>query len=269
MPCAPSSSRSPPGSSSASDSDPLDVDLQLVREAAVVERFVQALVGVLVADVLADDVDRQLVVGVLDARDQLLPGLDMPLGLVQVEELEDDPVDPFGGQRHRHFVDRVDVARGDDGFLVDVTEERDLLLDVPRQRPIGAAEQDVGLDADRAQVAHAVLRGLGLHLARRADERHQRQMDIDRVVASGILPELADGLEKRQALDVADRAADLDDDDVHVARDAADAVLDLVGDVRDDLHGAARGSRRGAPSGSPTGRSCRSSSCCSGWAPCS
>src|SRR5918996_1573807 len=47
--------------------------------------------------------------------------------------------------------------------------------------------------------------------------------------------------EERQRLDVADRAADLGDDDVDVVGlgDQADAVLDLVGDVRDDLHGAA------------------------------
>ena len=41
--------------------DPPDVDAQPVLEAAVIERLVQALVRVLVADVLADDVDRDLV----------------------------------------------------------------------------------------------------------------------------------------------------------------------------------------------------------------
>ena len=41
--------------------DPADVHAQAVLEAAVIERFVQALVRVLVADVLADDVDRDLV----------------------------------------------------------------------------------------------------------------------------------------------------------------------------------------------------------------
>ena len=64
-------------------------------------------------------------------------------------------------------------------------------------------------------------------------------MDDERVAAADVLPELADRLEERQRLDVADGAADLDDDDVVVARDAADAVLDLVGDVRDDLDGLA------------------------------
>ena len=60
-----------------------------------------------------------------------------------------------------------------------------------------------------------------------------RAADVDR--------ELADRLEERQRLDVADGAADLGDDDVDVAGlgDQLDALLDLVGDVRDDLHGRA------------------------------
>ena len=56
------------------------------------------------------------------------------------------------------------------------------------------------------------------------------------VLAPDVLPQLADRLEERQGLDVADGPADLDDDDVHAVGDGADAVLDLVGDVRDDLN---------------------------------
>ena len=41
--------------------NPFDVDLDAIGEAAVIQRFVEALVRILVADVLADDVDRQLV----------------------------------------------------------------------------------------------------------------------------------------------------------------------------------------------------------------
>ena len=47
--------------------DPLDVDAQPIGEAAVKERLVERLVGVLVAGVLADDVNRELVVRMLDA----------------------------------------------------------------------------------------------------------------------------------------------------------------------------------------------------------
>ena len=129
--------------------------------------------------------------------------------------------------------------RGDHRLFVDVAEQRDLPLDVLVEVPIGAAEQDVGLDADRAQVADAVLGRLGLQLAGGADERHQRQVDVERVLAADVLAQLADRLDEGQALDVADRAADFDQDDVDVLGDRLDRVLDLVGDVRDDLHGAA------------------------------
>ena len=54
--------------------------------------------------------------------------------------------------------------------------------------------------------------------------------------------ELAHRLEERQRLDVAHRAADLDDVHVGLRREPEphDAALDLVGDVRDHLHGAAQ-----------------------------
>lgn len=66
-------------------------------------------------------------------------------------------------------------------------------------------------------------------------------MHHEDVVPAHLVADLADGLQERQRLDVADGAADLGDDDVHrVGRHAADAVLDLVGDVRDDLHGVAQ-----------------------------
>ena len=219
--------------------DPLDVDLQPVRESAVVQRLVEALVGVLVAGVLAHDMDGELVVGVLDVVDQRLPGAHVADRCRQPEPLQHHPVGALVAQLQRHLVDRVDVAGGDHRFLVDVAEQRDLLLQVAVEAAVGAAQQQIGLDADRAQVADAVLGRLGLQLAGRADERHQRQVDVERVLLADVLAELADGLEERQALDVADGAADLHQDHVDVAGHGADAVLDLVGDVRDDLNGAA------------------------------
>ena len=50
--------------------DPLHVDLDAVLEAAVDEGLVQALVRVLEADVLADDVDRHLALRLPDALDE-------------------------------------------------------------------------------------------------------------------------------------------------------------------------------------------------------
>ncbi len=60
------------------------------------------------------------------------------------------------------------------------------------------------------------------------------------LVAPELDAHLADRLEERQRLDVADRAADLDHADVGIAGAQHDAALDLIGDVRDHLHGRAQ-----------------------------
>ena len=90
---------------------------------------------------------------------------------------------------------------------------------------VGAAQQDVRLDAEAGELLHAVLRRLGLHLAGGADERHQREMDVEDVLAAAVPAELADGFEERQALDVADRAADLADQHVVAFGGVEDAAL--------------------------------------------
>ena len=73
------------------------------------------------------------------------------------------------------------------------------------------------------------------------DVREEGDVDGQRVVAALLVAHLADRLEERLALDVADGAADFDDDDVGagLAADGADALLDLVGDVGDRLDRAA------------------------------
>ena len=65
---------------------------------------------------------------------------------------------------------------------------------------------------------------------------HQRQVDIDGVIARQVVAELADRLEERQALDIADCAADLAQHEVETLVAVEDERLDRVGDVRDDLH---------------------------------
>ena len=61
-------------------------------------------------------------------------------------------------------------------------------------------------------------------------------MHEHRPLAAELVAELADRLEERQALDVADRAADLAQDEILVGEIGRDEFLDRVGDVRDDLH---------------------------------
>ena len=129
--------------------------------------------------------------------------------------------------------------RLDHRALAHVAEQRELAPLLRRDRPVGAAEQDVGLDADRAQLLDRMLGRLGLELAGARDEGHQRQVDVDRVMARQVVAELADRLEERQALDVADGAADLAQHEVEAVVAVADEVLDRIGDVGDHLDGGA------------------------------
>jgi hypothetical protein len=94
------------------------------------------------------------------------------------------------------------------------------------------------VDADAAQLVDRVLRRLRLQLAGGIDERDIRDVQVEHILLSDLTPELTDRLEERERLDVADRSADLADDDVGVGRlgDPADPLLDLVRDVRDHLH---------------------------------
>ena len=91
---------------------------------------------------------------------------------------------------------------------------------------VGAADQDVGLDADTAQLAHAVLRRLGLGLAGGPDVRHQGDVDVERVLVPQLPAHLADRLQEGLPLDVAHRAADLADHHLRlvVLRDSVDAA---------------------------------------------
>ena len=72
--------------------DPVQSHLQVVGEAAVKDRLVEALIRILVACVLADDVNRELVFRVFDAVDQRLPGRGARLGLGKMEQLQNDAI---------------------------------------------------------------------------------------------------------------------------------------------------------------------------------
>jgi hypothetical protein len=212
-----------------------------VEVAGVAQRLGHREVGVLELDVLADERDADRLDGGVGVGDDVLPLAEVGgLGL-EPERVDDELVDALLVVPDRHLVDVVDVLGRHDGVDRQRREERDLAADVERQRRLAAAEQHVGLDADAAQLVDRVLRRLGLELAGVADVGHEREVDEHAGAPPDVDRELPDRLEEGQRLDVAHRAADLGDDhvDVGLLADQADAVLDLVGDVRDDLDGRA------------------------------
>ncbi|MBG9885585.1 hypothetical protein ABE10_03070, partial [Bacillus toyonensis] len=141
-------------------------------------------------------------------------------------------------QHRGDVIDARDVDRVDDGVLVDIAHERDLALVGVGHRTVAAQHERVGLDADRAKRGDRVLGGLGLLLSRRTHERHEGDVDEEDVLPAQLMTDLTGGLDERLGLDVADRAADLCDDDVRLRGLVGlqpHPTLDLVRDVRDDL----------------------------------
>ncbi len=167
---------------------------------------------------------------------QLVPGLEVGGRGLDLELAADELVQSLRMQQSRDLVDAVHVHRGDNRLLLQVGEQRDLAAFVIGQRPVGAAQHDVGLDPDLTQLLDRVLRRLGLDLARRRNIGHQGEVHETGVVAAELQAHLPDGFQERQGLDIAHRAADLDDGHVRIAGSGANEMLDLVGDVRDDLH---------------------------------
>ena len=64
-------------------------------------------------------------------------------------------------------------------------------------------------------------------------------MNEERVFRAEFEAHLANGFQEGKRFDVADGAANFDNDDVHVIGDFPDGGFDFVGDVGDDLDGFA------------------------------
>ena len=194
--------------------DPVDLHLRAAVEAAVLQRLDDRQVGVGKVDVLADEADAHRLLRRFHARDELAPLVEVGLVLGEVQHAADVVVEPFVVEHQRDLVQRGCVDARHDALFGHVAEARDLLLQLPRDRPVGAAHDRVGLDAAPAQLGDGVLGELGLLLPCRCDVGNERDVHVEHVVAPDVFAELPDRLEERKDLDVADGAADLGDHDV-------------------------------------------------------
>ena len=217
-----------------------DVHAAVVGDAGVGQRLIDGFVGVLQLDVFADDTDLHLVLGRLDAVDDVGPDVFRIGAVPDAEQVADVLVHALFLEHAGQLVDGgFDVLGGEHGLHGDVAEHRELLAHLEREGFFAAADEQVRLDADLAELRDALLRGLGLQLARGGHVGHERDVDENAVLRADLEGELAQRFQERQALDVAGGAADLGDEHVHALAAAVDALLDLVGDVRNHLHGLA------------------------------
>ena len=220
--------------------DPLEIDLDVVGDAAVGQGLGEGLVGILQAGVLADHGDGHLAFRLDGALGDVLPGFQIGLFcVIQSEMAADLPVEALGMIRDRHLINVLHVHRRNDRVLANVAEVGDLPAFAVRDGLLGTAQQQIGLDTDILQFADAVLGRFGLELSRRGDKGHQGHMDEHGLPAAEVVAQLPDGFQERQAFDVADRAADFTEDEILAVEVGLDEFLDGVGDVRDHLDGGA------------------------------
>ena len=196
--------------------DPAHLDVVALGPARMIERRGHRHVRVGQRDVLADQSDLELGLGRLDAFDQRPPAGQLWLVhlVLEVEEAHDEVTQTPVLELQWDLVDGLRGGGGHDRVDIDVAEEGDLLAQLIVHVVVATGDDDVGLDADAAQLLDRVLGGLGLELTGRGQRRQQCHMHVEHVVAADVLAHLADGLEERQRFDVADGAADLDDDHV-------------------------------------------------------
>src|SRR5207249_1662870 len=216
-----------------------DLDSAIVGHATVDDRLIDRFVRVLQFDVFAHDADADAVLRRDEFADDFLPVRHVRRRAVEVQQAADQFVKPLALEHQGHFVNAVvHVLFLDDRFVRNVAKQGNLLAQFLVERPFAAADQDVRGDTDFAQFGHRLLGRFGLQFAGRLDEGNVGDVHEHHVAVPGLERKLADGLEERQALDVAGRAADFGDDHVGLGLigQEVNPVLDFVGDVRDDLH---------------------------------
>ena len=218
--------------------DKADFHLPSDMDPGDVEALPDALVGVLEI-VFAHETYRDTVRQGLLLPDEVLPDgerLDVFRLLLQAELFQDAGVQPLPVHVQRHFVDAGQVFALDHAVLGHVAEGGDLVQKSPLQMLFRPQDQDVRLDAHPLQFLDGMLGRLGLQFPGRPEVGDVGQVDAQG--PSGEFPaELPDRLHERSALDVADGAADLGDDEVELPLGCIghDPALDFVGDVRDHL----------------------------------
>ena len=212
--------------------------MRVVRVTRVLQSLGNREIRIVKPDVLPDQTDADMVRPRLDALNHALPIRELGRGRVDPKLPADHRGKVGFFQHQRRFIEVWQREVFNHAVGPDIAEERNLFENGVLQRLVAAQDDDVGVNAHPLQLAHRVLRGLGLVLVRAAQKRHQRDMNKEAVLSADLQRDLADGLQKRLGLDVADRAADFSDDHIGVGflTHPVNKFLDFIGDVRDDLH---------------------------------
>src|SRR5690625_3245362 len=178
--------------------EPLDLYRGPVGDAGVLERLEQAQVGVGHRDVLADHCDAHLRLRLAEGAHRFGPYAQLGNHLLQVQLALQEAAHALALEDFGHGVDVIGVVGVEDVARLDVAEEGDLAAGVLGHQAFRADYEPVGLDAGAAQGRHRVLGWFGLELLGRAQERQERHVQVDGVLAADLEAQLPDRLHARE-----------------------------------------------------------------------
>ena len=118
-------------------------------------------------DILADHGDIDLLPRIINRADHFGPLRQVRARLLQPEFFQHDVAESLFMQGLGDLIDVVHIDRRDDRGVFHIGKQGDLPAHGLRQGPLGAAQQAIRLNANRAQFLDGMLRGLGFELARR------------------------------------------------------------------------------------------------------
>ena len=165
--------------------------------------------------VFTDESDCADLIAALDSLDHGCPGRDIAGLCLQPELAADDIREAALFKHKRSFVKNRDRSILDNAVRGNVTEHRNLLEDrFILDRFVGTKNDDVRRNAHALQFFYRVLGRLGLVLTGSPKVGDENDVNVERIVRSDFTADLTDRLDKRLALDVTNRTADLRDNHV-------------------------------------------------------
>ena len=223
--------------------DPFDVYARVQRIARVPQRLRHGKIRIVQLHIFAHQTDGHALVLVPHAIHHGAPFGQIGHGRIDVQRAAHDAGKVRFLQHQRRFVQNRQRQIFDDAVRRDIAEIGNLAEDAfIGDFFIGAQHDDVRRNAHALQFLHGMLGGLGFMLARSLQIRHERYMNVQRIILANLASHLADGVDEGLAFDIADGSADFGDHHVGVGLFAygIDKALDFIRDMGNDLHGGAQ-----------------------------
>ena len=178
--------------------DPTNLDVDTMGPTGMTKRFGNGKICIGECGVFANDcnLDRRLCAS--NFADELLPLGEIGSRGRQAQVANEDIAKPEALELERHFVDRPCSRCRNHRLDRNVGEERNLLANIVGHWTVGTQDDYVGLDTATAQLLDRMLRRLRLELACCGEFGEERDVDIERVVATNVFLQLTNRLNERE-----------------------------------------------------------------------